>query len=832
MHQYYMSTWNKVVQHLGSDIYKGLLEYECTRRREQYGNNEIKLPNKTKGKNLIKEIFKQKYIYGMIIAAILFMLNKLYVLGALTIVMLFFNVGVKIYYNIKREKEVEIIQNINSAKVMVLREGVERVIEAVELVKGDIVILKKNSFVSADLRVIKSDGLKVDEKSITGDDYYKDKYEEKLDMQVSTLNQIPNMIFRGSIIKEGTGMGIVVQTGNETELGKVISKIENSLNIKNDLGGKVSKSVIKVITCMILVQVIVYLIFPGRNSEKNIVFMYGIFSAIAICIPVITIFYLKGIRKKLKDDGIHIVNISAIDTVENIKVVFLDKVGTLTKRKLYLDKIYTNETIYQNNKFDVRDINLKRVIDISLLCNNSIYTGEEETDNDIYEDAYLNYGAENRVFKSMLDKQNTRLFQVPVDTNKRIFTTLNKSERGYRANTRGRLEDVLECCTHILVNGIEKEITEDDITKIKLADLGFSRSGLVSEAFAYRSFRYRPTIGENIQSNLVFVGLVALLNPFIDGISEDIDNILESGILPIIFTDENKILGEFLGRKLGLISSSSEVVSGVEMSFMKQEEIYKAISKARVFCRLTPEQKSFIALVFKKDGFKVAVEGETLGDLTRIATADIGVTKGKATNLVKSSSDAYSEISIIKMLLKLKEYREELWNSIRNGLIVYVYLIMAQMMVMNIHYLFTENHTLSEYVILLMNYFILTPIILLNMKYGRNEFNNKKLIIRGALISLAPLLSIIYIDNNYEFAYFAIIGSLILIYTIFNCKIKYRKLHKGLSLLLISIIVMVSLGAVVGFVSGFGDIEKLSIIIGIILIIYSISEIILRKWQE
>ena len=250
------------------------------------------------------------------------------------------------------------------------------------------------------------------------------------------------------------------------------------------------------------------------------------------------------------DDDIDIINFSSFDLVNDVKVIFINNSGSIIKDELYLGKIYTNEKVIDSREVDIKDINIKRILDISLLANYTKYNEDNKlAKGDMYEIAYVKYCTEQGVFKSRIDNTNKRKFDIPKDTNKNLITTVNKGEKGYRANTRGTLEGVLKLCTHILVNGIERELDPSDIEKIKLADLYFSRSGLVTEGFAYRSFTYEPSKLENIESNLVFVGLVALERIFVEGVSEDIEKLINDGILPIIITDDNKIVGEILGKK-------------------------------------------------------------------------------------------------------------------------------------------------------------------------------------------------------------------------------------------------------------------------------------------
>ncbi|EOR26130.1 calcium-transporting ATPase, partial [Clostridium sartagoforme AAU1] len=370
---------------------------------------------------------------------------------------------------------------------------------------------------------------------------------------------------------------------------------------------------------------------------KKQIFAQGIFAIICIFIPFIILYYSKHIKRKiLEEDEIELINFSALNLINDVKILFLDKLGTITKKELYLDKLYTNEQVYKSNSIETMDINIKRLLDISILCNNAKYNNDNNwSKGDMYEVAYVKFGVENSIFKGKLENDNKRKFEISRDNKKNMVTTVNKNRKGYRANCRGDLESVLNCCTHIIINGIEREIYSQDIMKIRLANLEFSKEGLLTEAFAYRSFNYQPSEHENIESNLVFVGLIALENPLIDDIVDDIEKVMDNGVLPIIFTEDNKISSELLGKRLGLISSLEQITESDELDTLDEKEILKVVSKTRIFCNLNPEQKNKIISLYYNDGYKFSIEGETLGDISLISLAQIGVVKGKLSMLLK-----------------------------------------------------------------------------------------------------------------------------------------------------------------------------------------------------
>lgn len=833
MQKYYGKNWLEVVGLLGSNIHKGLLEYDCTLRREAYGDNVINIGNVQGKVEVFKDLLKKKYIYISALISILFLLKGLYILAIINFILLVFNILFKVYYDIKIGNDLELIQNLNKSKVIVLREGVQRAVEASELVRGDIVMLKKGSFICADLRVIKSDGLKVDERNITGEDFLKEKYESKVDGRAVTLGEINNMLFRGSFVKDGSGSGVVVEIGNNTELGKLLAIINKNGNNKHNMLKKIEDITLKSMLCLMLVGLIIYLVLPGGGVKKQEVFMYGVFAIVTICIPIIIILTSKSIKMNFLKEGIDIINFSSFNLINDVKVVFLNKFGTITKSELYFEKMYTNEKIFTNREIDIKDINIKRILDISLLVNNSKYNNDSAlSKGDMYEIAYVKYCTEQGIFKSAIDNKNKRKFEIYKDTNKKVITTVNKCEKGYRANSRGTIEGILELCTHILVNGIEREITSKDIEKIKLADLYFSRESLVTEAFAYRSFSYEPSISENVESNLVFVGMVALENLFAEGVTEDIENLMETGVLPIIFTDDNKIVGEMFGRKVGLISSPSEVISGVELKSLSGKELYKVISRTRVFCRLTPDLKNKVIAIFNADGFKVAVEGETLGDLSVVNSAQLSIIKGKASRLLKQCGDLYIRENGLEAFFRVKEESLKIEKSIKNAIKIYSTLVIAEIIALNCYYALADLRLFEVQTIVFMNFILATPMILLVINYGKEEVNKNEPFIRGIAFALLPVISIIFLPEFNEFAMYMILGGMLIVYGLVNCNLSFKTFNGGVKLLLVAIMLYILGGVSIGFINSVSYLKNLVVIIGGIIIIYSVCDLIVTKWQD
>lgn len=743
MKRYYNNSWKEVVEALQSDIFKGLSNEECLSRRKSYGNNKIDLPESNKTFKVLIRASLSLYLVALLAISIYLIISKEYLLGSAVLITYIFNLSLKLFYTNRKESQIGELQKLNYSTVVVLRDGVEKIVKSEELVKGDIVFYKKGSLIAADMRIIRANDVLVDETNITGERFLKEKFESKIDGNISTVGEMKNILFKGTVVKEGEGSGIVIETGNSTEFGKLLALLTYANNNKHTLGKKIEKLLSRVIIVLISIIIVSYFILSKFGQASNILNL-SLFSVGIFPVGIFLLNYIRILKKNLNNDGIELINLSTFDLINSLDILFLDKVGAITKERMEVRKLYTNNEIILDKDTNYnKDINTKRLLDILLLCNNSIYNASDDTGKgDLLEIAYLRFAANKLAYKSALDAKHRRVFEVPIDSDKRFLTTLNKSKKGYRINVKGNLDAVLDRCTHIMIDGIEKEIEQEDIEKIKAIDYNFSVEGLTTQGIAYRSFSYEPTSSENIESNLVFVGIIALENLLNEGIEEEINYIKNRGSVPIIFTEDNKIAATTIGRKIGLIKNDNQVISGVEVSSLNREELIEVLKIVRVFSRVTPEVKGKIIGLFTRDNYNVLSSGETLSDLTSLSLSKVGIGKGKMPDIVKKICDVYIKENYLKGLFKLfdlsKNYEERIKVSFNTFLASYI----SQIASINLMILFSNSEMKYLVSLILINliyiFYTITRILMVDIK----KVENKKYIIRSVGLNL--ILVIIY----------------------------------------------------------------------------------------
>ncbi|MGL4108584.1 cation-transporting P-type ATPase [Clostridium sp. LP20] len=832
MEKYCNNSWKTIVEILASDIYKGLSESECDQRRKAYGDNKIYLPKGNSKVSTYIKLFLSLYLFVSIAVISFLFYRQEYIMGIITLAMILVNASIKLVHVYKRQKEVGFLQNINYATITVIRDGKEKIIKAEELVKGDIVLFSKGSLIAADIRIIEAKDIKVDEKNITGESFLKDKFESKIDGNISAITEMKNILFKGSVIKEGAGAGIVIETGNSTQLGRLLAMLVYANNSKHTLDSKLEKPLGRIMITLSIVAIGFFFIFNNYSQGLENLEL-SLFSIQVFPIGAVVLLYVKFMKKDLLKEGIELINISTVDLINDIEILFLDKIGSITKEKMVVRKIYSNNVLYEDKNVNYnKDINIKRLIDILLLSNNAVYNVKDDSGSgDLSEIAYLSFAAKKLAYKSVLDSKFKRVFEIPMDSDKRILTTLNKSKKGCRANVKGNVDTILERCTHIMIDGLEKEISEEDIQRIKDIDFNFSLEGLATQAAAYRSFSYNPSVSENIESNLVFVGIVGLENPLNENIKEQITDIKSRGILPILFTEDNKITATTIGKKAGLISNSAGVISGVELDSMNREELIDTLSKVRVFSRVNPEIKGRIVGLFTKDNYSVAASGETLGDLASLSLSKVGIGKGKAPEIVKKVSDIFIKENYLRGFISIFDISKKFQERATKSISTLIALAISEIVIINIFPLINSSGEIEMIPLAIINILLAPPISLVLLRVDGEEFKRKKYIVRTILWSLLTLGAIYGVDGRYAEVILLTLGGIFIEYTLLSSKIKFKGLSIEALLFLTTIFIwIISAGILVSINSLLFSTFQVVKLIGI-LVSYIIIELIMKRWQ-
>ena len=640
---------------LNTDKENGLQDEQVLEKRNEYGYNELQ---KAKKKSLfIKflEQFKDFMIIILIIAAA--------VSGAVGIakdegitdtiiimVVIITNAIIGVEQENKAEKSLEALQKLSSHVAKVIRNGSLVVIPSKELVPGDLVILETGDYVPADLRIIEAANLKAQESSLTGESVPVEKDISVIEETEVGIGDRVNMLFSSSLITYGRGKGIVVETGMNTEVGKIADILSNTNETETPLQNRLNKlgKILGIVALAICAFIFIIGLLYGKNPID--MFMTAVSLAVA-AIPeglaaVSTIVLAIGVQKMVKKNAI-IKKLPAVETLGSATVICSDKTGTLTQNKMTVQKIFTDNELMDMETLTKIDTDitaiteLERLVHISMLCNDTKVSSNNELTGDPTETALVSMGFD-LAFNPALYEQYPRVDELPFDSERKLMTTIHKVEDKYLVYTKGGVDELLRRCTSYITNGIIKQDIEEFKEEIKAKNEEMAKDALRVLAMAYKVLNHKPSKEEmqDIEKDLIYVGMVGMIDPPREEAKLAVEKCKTAGIKTIMITGDHKITATAIAKKLGILEDESEAITGAELEKMSQEELEKNIRHYSVYARVSPEHKVRIVKAWQKQGETVAMTGDGVNDAPALKTADIGCAMGMVgTDVAKEAAD-------------------------------------------------------------------------------------------------------------------------------------------------------------------------------------------------
>ena len=754
MKQWYGKTMIRVVEILDSDISLGLTENKIKYMRETYGENSILKPKTESLLALIIDEVKQLWILLLLIFIAMLFYNELYSIAYFATLIMIISVILLISGDYKEEKSLMAVDNLNTPFSQVIRNGKILKISCEEMVVGDIVFLEKGSYVPADIRILECEDLKVKEVAVTGENYEVEKYSMKIEEEVINLSEIKNMVFKSSIITEGSGLGIVIATGMNTQIGKIVKvllehKNDNRVFSKglNKIANKVA--LITIVSAVITIIFTLYKKFGFHEIINAIIYISMAFNPPILIIILFLFFNIIFVQFKKKN--IYIKNISAIYFLANISAIFTKKIGAISENKLIFREVYCDNMIIdvQSQSLAIEDT-IERIIIIALLCNDAKPSIENTNSiENLAEHAILKFCNEKFLEKSGVERKQKRILKIPYDSDKRIKTVVNKIEDRYRANVKGALDSLLNKCTHILINGVEKEIKVTDIENIINVHIDMSNKAYNVIGFGYRNFNYEPSVDENIESNLVFVGLMGFENPIKESSYAAMEICKAINIRPIIDEEDNKLASFAFGKLMGLTQKKEEILSGIEIDYMSKEEFEKNIEGVSIFSKISPKHKSEIVNFLNYRGYSIASVGDKLTDLEYLNNSHISISTGiECSNVVKKLSSLFLQENDFGEIINLVEQSKKIINYISELALFLSVAGLSEILIILVS-LITRGRMPFEFIGILYLNFIVMPccglsILLQNRNTEQNMKNINYKYIRRVSINNSLIISSIY----------------------------------------------------------------------------------------
>ena len=618
---------------------KGLSEYEAKKRLHEYGFNEIK---EVRRDSLYRKFISQ---FTHFLAILLWVASGLCFLseylnpgegmlslGLAILGVIFINAIFTFIQEYRAEKAIEELKKLLPYYVKVIREGLLKEIPAREVVPGDVFLIAEGDRVPADARLIEANRLMVNNAPLTGESDSKIRNHQPFE---GDSLESPNIVFAGTLVVSGSGKAVVFATGMSTEFGKIAhltSGIEAGLSPLQREIIKVTR-IVSFIAVVLGVMFFVIGTFIGKTFWHSFIFAIGIIIANVPegLLPTVTISLAMGSQRMAKRKAL-IKTLTSVETLGSVTVICTDKTGTLTQNKMEVKKKWT---------LDNEVTSIKWLMRIGYLCNNASFDNGNYK-GDPTEAAILKIAREDFKGEDIIAE---RIYEIPFDSDRKRMTTINIIDDGKFVLTKGALETVLPICNSIFEERGIRKITEEDKASLQKVYHSFMEEGLRVIAFAFKrvsgDFDRIKVKDENIESALVFVGIMGLEDPPRPEVYEAIRKCREAGINVIMLTGDASKTAIAIGKQIGLISENPVVLEGKEVDSMDDDILRSYLtSREIIFARMSPRHKLRIVSILKDIGERVAVTGDGVNDAPALRKADIGIAMGIAgTDVAKEASD-------------------------------------------------------------------------------------------------------------------------------------------------------------------------------------------------
>lgn len=645
---WFNKTVDEVESTLKTNAENGLTAEEAKKRQEEYGLNELKAKKKKSLFVKFLEQFKDFMIIILIISAIISGVvgvaqGEGFTDTIIILVVVVVNAIIGVAQENKAEKSLEALQKLSSHVAKVVRDGKLQVIQSKELVPGDIVILETGDYVPADLRIIEAVNLKAQEAALTGESVPVEKMAAKIEDEKIGIGDRINMLFSSSLITYGRGKAVVVETGMNTEVGKIADIINTAEDQGTPLQQKLNKLGKTLGVVALAICAVIFVVGLLYGKEPIHMFMTAVSLAVA-AIPeglpaVFTIVLAIGVQRMVKRNAI-VKKLPAVETLGSASVICSDKTGTLTQNKMTVEKVFCDGNLVSlEDSADMIDI--KKLVYASMLCNDTKISEDDKLTGDPTETALV-----DMAFKLDFDPSVYGMFprvaEIPFDSNRKLMTTVHEENGKYVVYTKGGVDELLANCNSYILEGDIKTDLEEYKEIIRKYNMEMAQNALRVLAMAYKVLDHKPTAEEikELESNLTYIGMVGMIDPPRLEVKDAVQECKEAGIKTIMITGDHKITAIAIAKSLGILENDDEAITGTELEEMSDEELIRNVRKYSVYARVSPEHKVRIVKAWQANGEIVAMTGDGVNDAPSLKIADIGCAMGVVgTDVAKEAAD-------------------------------------------------------------------------------------------------------------------------------------------------------------------------------------------------
>lgn len=628
MHDFYRLTTEDVLSILDvSD--QGITSGEVAVRKEKYGPNELLESAKKGALQVFFDQFKDLLVIILLAAAVISAFLGKFESTIVIILVVLINAVLGTLQHVKAEQSLQSLKKLSSPAGKVLRDGKRVAIPSRELVPGDILYLDAGDYVSADGRILESHSLQVNESSLTGESVSVLKITEPLLQENLAIGDRTNIVFSGSFITYGRAVAVVTQTGMDTEIGKVAQLLDTAKENKTPLQESLDEFGKKLAIVVLAISALVFGLNLFRGGDLVTSFLFAVALAVA-AIPealssIVTIVLALGTQTMATKKAI-VRKLYAVESLGSITVICSDKTGTLTQNKMTVNKIYVDETVTESTALDPSKILQKKLVLMALLCNDAVTVDKKEM-GDPTEVALVNLGELYGFDEQDIRKEHSRLGEIPFDSDRKLMSTVNHVKDKTFLITKGAVDVMLTRVKLIDTSSGVKPLTQNHINEIKQINSDFSKNGLRVLAFGFKEVS-ADAIGLEDETDLTFVGLIAMMDPPRPESAQAVASTIKAGIRPVMITGDHKITASTIARQIGILTDEYDVMEGSELDALSDIELQERVTRVAVFARVSPEHKIRIVRAWQQKGDVVAMTGDGVNDAPALKQSDIGIAMG------------------------------------------------------------------------------------------------------------------------------------------------------------------------------------------------------------
>ena len=654
-----MDWHSKDLENLFSDLdssKEGLSSDEADERLEENGENRITSDNEVSKLDIFISQFQDNLIYLLMVAGLMSVAigflpghQPEYFEAGIIFLILFANGTFGFLQDYRAEKSIEALKKMSSPEAVVKRDGNKIEIDSAEVVPGDIIFLEQGDAVPADARVLEAESLHTNEAALTGESGNVEKERGTVDEDAAVADR-SNMIFMNTHVVKGRGKAVVTDTGMDTEVGDIAEELEDAEEKQtpfqkevDEMGRKIGALVLGIVSLVAIIQVTL----TGADAMTILLMAIGLsVAAIPESLPaIVTLTLALGSKKLLKKNAL-VRKLPVVEALGSVNYIVTDKTGTLTEGVMTVEKVYSGldefdvtgtgtsvEGEFEKDGEKIDSEKVREVVECGFYCNNSErIEGDSEKDfrGEPTEVALLISG-----LKAGLENEKERVKSIPFSSDRKRMTVVTEDDKAYMKGAPGT---VLERCDRILIDGEEKELTDEKREEILDKNHEFASEALRVLGFAHKKVDDLDAEDDEIESEMVFLGLQGMMDPAREEVNDAVEDCRTAGIGVIMATGDNIETAKAIGEELGFDPDGA--LTGNEIDELTEEELEEKVMDVEIFARVSPSHKVRISKALQNQGYNVAMTGDGVNDAPALKNSDVGIAMGqRGTDVAKKSSD-------------------------------------------------------------------------------------------------------------------------------------------------------------------------------------------------